>query len=968
MAEHIYSQGTQVWMPDPAELWLPGEVHSSTNGSGGTIKLVFAMEGRDEKVVLETTPKEIESGSQKLPPLRNPPHVEVSKDLSNLAHLNEPSVLHTIRLRYSEHKIYTYSGIVLIAVNPFANVKVYGPEIMQQYVDGDREQLDPHLFAIAEDAYATMRTDGRAQTIIVSGESGAGKTESAKYIMRFLASIDPVAQQRATYRTVDDSSPIERQILATNPILEAFGNAKTIRNDNSSRFGKYIQILFDEKPKIIGACIRTYLLERSRVVAQQSSERNYHVFYQLCMGTSPEERAELGLENAERFSYLNPTSVDVANANDGVNFRGTRRALSTIGIAPQRQWIIFQILAAILHIGNISITQRREGAVIDSDDASLVRAASLLEVDAFALRKWTTHKQIATRSEAIATSLNASQAIVVRDGLAKFIYAALFEWLVDIVNQSLSGAGKDAQSFIGVLDIYGFEHLQKNSFEQFCINYANEKLQQQYTSYVFKLEQAEYSKEKIDWTFIDFSDNQPCIDLIEGKLGILALMDEESRLIGGTDVSFVQKLNAQLLKPENARTFKRHFQGNLAFAVAHYANDVTYDADGFLEKNRGAMPDEYISLLTSTKSTMLREVIDVELRSMTSPHADSPDVNSNTSPIPDTRSAISNSAGKRGFSRKPTQCSIFKLSLATLMESLYKTHIHYIRCIKPNEYKKAWEFDSSLVLGQLRACGVLETIKISCAGYPSRMTYEEFADRYYMLIPFVQRRHLMKDNRRLCSTVLRTVVDDQSKFQYGQTKIFFRIRVLAVLEGVRTQRLNTFVTALQKHVRRRQAVRRYQEIRHAVIDIQAACRRVLAYHLLVRMRIENAMKKTSPARNTKKQTILKRTSRLIPRIDIPTSMIPKPATKSAGSSPQEQIPFPKLFPSSPPRQHHPPPPASSQPTSPVKSRLKKLGSSVRLRAGHCDRRDSPPPEPAPPAAPELRIYNQFMKGREPTFG
>ncbi|KAA1479202.1 myosin 5 [Dentipellis sp. KUC8613] len=867
MAENIYSKGTRVWFTDKEQGWISAEVTNVVKGADDKIKLSFVDE-RGKEITVDTTGKDIKAGKDTLPPLRNPPLLETADDLATLSHLNEPSVLHTIRNRYAQHSIYTYSGIVLIAVNPFQRVTLYGPEIIQAYSGRRRGELEPHLFAIAEDAYTAMRKESMGQTIIVSGESGAGKTESAKFIMRYLASVNPPdsGTKTRTKASLDESSEVERQILATNPVLEAFGNAKTTRNDNSSRFGKYIQILFDGKQEIVGARIRTYLLERSRIVFQPLTERNYHIFYQLCSGAPLKERKDLGLDtDVTKFHYLKqggPHSTPIPGVDDAEEFRTTQHALSTIGISVEKQWAVFRLLSALLHLGNVKITAMRSDSTIDDNDPALLLATRFLGIDKAEFKKWTVKKQITTRSEKIVTALNAAQATVVRDSVAKFVYVCLFEWLVAIVNESLAGengeAEKRAEMFIGVLDIYGFEHFQKNSFEQFSINYANEKLQQEFNAHVFKLEQEEYVKEEINWTFIDFSDNQPCIDVIEGKLGVLALLDEEARMPSGSDASFLQKLNTQLLKPENRDVFKKPRFGNSAFTIAHYALDVTYEVDGFLEKNRDTVPDEHMTLLASTKNTFLREVLDAALASskpLDSPNPASPAFSDSgsggsrrSSLIPDpgrtslVNSALSVSKRPGAMAKKPTQASIFKASLSNLMDTLIITNVHYIRCIKPNEQKEAWRFTPQQVLSQLRACGVLETIRISCAGYPTRWTYEEFAERYYMLVssaqwgPMIQKLEL----RALCSLILDNTINDPDKYQSGKTKIFFRAGMLAALESLRSDRLNAMVTVVQKNMRRHMAVKKYQELRRATIRIQTWWRGIIARRLVDFVRRETA--------------------------------------------------------------------------------------------------------------------------------
>ncbi|KAJ4483037.1 P-loop containing nucleoside triphosphate hydrolase protein [Lentinula edodes] len=908
MAESIYSKGTQVWFEDKEQGWIRGEVLSCLLSAeeDGIVELKFLNE-RHKETTLKTTLKEIARNATKdtrktLPHLCNAPEYDQVNDLTQLPHLNEPSILHVIHNRYTTHKqLYTYSGIVLVAINPFTDVPIYGQNVIQMYAGAagkkrDELNLEPHLFTIAEEAYRAMQRDSQDQTIIVSGESGAGKTESAKYIMRYMASMksnvsDVIPEEAA--------SSVEHQVLATNPILEAFGNAKTSRNDNSSRFGKYIQILFDSSSSIVGARIRTYLLERSRISFQQRSERNYHIFYQLCQGVSKlpdSERAQFGLDglnsdltDGKGFRYLSSSSSSfkIDNVDDAANFAATCQALSVVGIDSANQLSIFRLLAGILHLGNIDIQHRRDAkdAIIESkSDHALAKATELLGISAEQFARCTTKKVIDARGEKYESARTVDQAVGVRDGVAKFIYNSVFDWLVKRINESLGEGGgmeeedsmgegqgesddkgRRERTFIAVLDIYGFEHFQTNSFEQFCINYANEKLQQQFVSHVFKLEQAEYALESIDWTTIEFSDNQPCIDLIEGKLGILALLDEESRLATGTDDSFIDKLNSQLKSPssQHKAIFKDHLHGNEAFTIAHYAGDVSYNIDGFLEKNRGTVPDEHRDLLMGSTNEFLREVVEVGsnvgIDSHANPHASKNGPSGVVSPKPG--GAVSaNGPSKAVSGRKPTQCSVFKLSLLTLTEALKRTSIHYIRCIKPNESKTPWLFDGSSVAAQLKACGVLETIRITSEGYPTRWRYEDFVERYRLLLPSSQHPSLPHPstlipltptssssfssneeqhgdidtndpNRQLTAAVLHQVHQDlvhiiigpaaatnndnptlsESKsklYQYGRTKIFFRSRVLAILEGLRLraerereERENAAAISIQKTLR-----------------------------------------------------------------------------------------------------------------------------------------------------------------------
>ncbi|PSN59854.1 myosin-2 [Corynespora cassiicola Philippines] len=816
---HIYDIGTRAWQPDATEGWVASEL-TDKQVNGDKVSLVFTLENGETKTV-ETTIAAIQDGNDaNLPPLMNPAMLEASDDLTNLSHLNEPAVLQAIKLRYAQKEIYTYSGIVLIATNPFARVdSLYVPGMIQAYAGKQRSYGAPHLFAIAEEAFADMLRDQKNQTIVVSGESGAGKTVSAKYIMRYFATRESPDNPGKRRGKADAMSETEEAILATNPVMEAFGNAKTTRNDNSSRFGKYIEIMFNKQTDIIGAKIRTYLLERSRLVFQPLKERNYHIFYQLVAGATDAEREEFSLKPVEEFSYLNQGSAPVIDGvDDKAEFDATRNSLTTIGVPAETQAHIFKLLAALLHMGDVKITATRTDSSLAPDEPALVKACNLLGINAADFAKWTVKKQLITRGEKIVSNLTQQQAIVVRDSVAKFIYSSLFDWLVERINESLATEEvlSSAHSFIGVLDIYGFEHFAKNSFEQFCINYANEKLQQEFNQHVFKLEQEEYLREQIDWTFIDFADNQPCIDLIEAKLGVLALLDEESRLPMGSDEQFVTKLHHHFAA-DKQKFYKKPRFGKSAFTICHYAVDVTYESDGFIEKNRDTVPDEHMEVLKASSNKFLNEVLDVAAQIR----------DKETAQTASAKPGAVASAGRRiAVNRKPTLGGIFKSSLIELMSTINSTDVHYIRCIKPNEAKEAWKFEGPMVLSQLRACGVLETVRISCAGYPTRWTYEEFALRYYMLVPSSS---WTPEIRNMATAILKKALGDgkndgTDKYQMGLTKIFFRAGMLAFLENLRTARLNDAAIMIQKNLRAKYYRRIYLETREAVVLLQALAR------------------------------------------------------------------------------------------------------------------------------------------------
>ncbi|GAV27083.1 hypothetical protein PMKS-000544 [Pichia membranifaciens] len=803
-------QGTRCWIPDNRIGWLGVNVTKvEYNDNSKTYKIELANDNdSNECFVVETG--NLAENNEKLPKLRNLD--DTADDLTTLSHLNEPSVLNSVKLRYYKKIIYTFSGIVLIAVNPFDKLEnLYTQEIIQKYQNVKKNDNPPHLFAISDEAYKCMEKDSISQSIIVSGESGAGKTVSAKYIMRFFASVHTEGTQ---INTVE----IEKQILATNPIMESFGNAKTTRNDNSSRFGKYLRISFDEKSVICGAKIQTYLLERSRLVYQANNERNYHIFYQIVQGLPEHLKKELSLQSCGDYHYLNGGHTStILGIDDSKEFRDTCDALKIVGIDERKQFELFKILASLLHIGNITIQNSRGEAVLANDEPNLLIACNLLGLDPKEFSKWIVKKKISTRSDNIASNLKYHEAIVARDSISKYIYSLLFDWLVSYINNHLCSLENEAKekAFIGVLDIYGFEHFENNSFEQFCINYANEKLQQEFTHHVFKLQQEDYINEGIEWSFIKYTDNQSCIDLIEDRSGILSLLDEQCKLPAGSDKAWAEKMFHSLTKPPHNKVFKKARFGTEKFIVSHYALDVTYEVDGFLEKNRDTVSDAQNEVLRLSTNDFLKDVISSIEKSRESPEKSS------------TKERMR--FGSRN--KKPTLGYLFKNSLNDLMTTINSTNSHYIRCIKPNETKEPWEFDNLMVLSQLRACGVLETIQISLVGFPSKHTYEEFLQRFVVLLPAEDETKFKRgeikseaEMKKMSTKILRKLICDQSLFQTGKTKLFFRAGVLGQLEIAKTNRIKGAATILQKNIRRYLVRNTWLEAQASMINLQSIVR------------------------------------------------------------------------------------------------------------------------------------------------
>ncbi|XP_044189033.1 unconventional myosin-Vb isoform X3 [Thunnus albacares] len=805
----LYTKFTRVWIPDPEDVWKAAEITRDYKEGESVLHLKLEDE----------TPLEYPVGqkSNPLPFLRNPDILVGENDLTALSYLHEPAVLHNLRVRFLEsNNIYTYCGIVLVAINPYEQLQIYGEEVINAYTGQNMGDMDPHIFAVAEEAYKQMARDERNQSIIVSGESGAGKTVSAKYAMRFFATVGGSA----------NDTNVEEKVLASSPIMEAIGNAKTTRNDNSSRFGKYIQIVFSRHYHIIGANMRTYLLEKSRVVFQAEDERNYHIFYQLCASSTLPEFNDLSLTSAEDFTYTSlGENIFIEGVNDAEDFQKTREAFTLLGIKDSSQSSIFKVIASILHLGNVQICSERDGEScrISRDDLHLKHFCRLLGVELQQMEHWLCHRKLVTASETYVKNMSSKQAANARDALAKHIYARMFDWIVEHINKSLQTSSKQ-HSFIGVLDIYGFETFEVNSFEQFCINYANEKLQQQFNSHVFKLEQEEYMKEQIPWTLIDFYDNQPCIDLIEARLGILDLLDEECKVPKGMDQNWAQKLYKQ---HSSSVHFQKPRMSNISFIINHFADKVEYHCEGFLEKNRDTVYEEQINILKASQFQLVADLFH-EKDDVTS--------SSKTSRV-NVRPAKSLPKAPNKEHRKTVGLQ-FRSSLHLLMETLNATTPHYVRCIKPNDLKEAFSFDSSRAVQQLRACGVLETIRISAAGYPSRWTYPDFFSRYRVLM---KKSDITSADKKLaCKNLLETLVKDSDMFQFGKTKIFFRAGQVAYLEKLRADKFRAACIKIQKTVRGWLQRVRYRKIRKSAVTLQRYGRGYLARRFAEQLRLTRA--------------------------------------------------------------------------------------------------------------------------------
>uniref|UniRef100_A0A4W3IKE1 Myosin VIIBb n=1 Tax=Callorhinchus milii TaxID=7868 RepID=A0A4W3IKE1_CALMI len=681
------SQGDHVWL----ELKTASEFNVPI---GAVVKL--AESGK--VLVLDDEGKERWFSGKDVKKIKHmhPTSINGVEDMIRIGDLDEAGILRNLHIRYNETIIYTYIGSILISVNPYQLLPIYTVDQINLYTNKRIGELPPHVFAIADNCYFNMRKNKQNQCCIISGESGAGKTECTKLLLQFLTAIS------------GQHLWIEQQILEANPILEAFGNAKTVKNDNSSRFGKYIDIHFNDEGIIMGARIEQYLLEKSRVCQQAPEERNYHIFYCLLMGMSADQKKLLNLGTAGEYKYLTMGNCTSCEGQDDVrHYAHIRSAMKILMFSDIEQWEINRLLAAILHLGNLEL----EEAVYNNLDCCELResihltmATNLLAVNSVDLGNGLTRRSIITRGESLTTPMSKVQASGNRDALVKGIYGHLFVWIVNKINAAIynlpSNRSRDVHRTIGLLDIFGFENFKTNSFEQLCINFANEHLQQFFVRHIFKQEQEEYKREKIGWQHIDFIDNQKTLDVIVNKpMNIMSIIDEESKFPKGTDSTLLVKLNS-LHSKSNVYIPPRSSHDPM-FGISHFAGVVFYQAKGFLEKNRDQLSTDVIQLMHASRNKFLKTIFQ----------------------------------GTDNHKHLTTLGKQFKQSLDDLMKTLGACQPFFIRCIKPNEFKKPLLFDRELCVRQLQYSGMRETIYIRKSGYPIRYSFLDFVDRYKALLP-----------------------------------------------------------------------------------------------------------------------------------------------------------------------------------------------------------------------------------------
>ncbi|XP_018368061.1 PREDICTED: myosin heavy chain, muscle isoform X29 [Trachymyrmex cornetzi] len=796
-----YDAKKACWVPDEKEGYLLGEIKAT---KGDVVSV--GLPGGETKDFKKDQLQQV-----------NPPKYEKCEDMSNLTYLNDASVLHNLKQRYYAKLIYTYSGLFCVAINPYKRFPVYTGRCAKLYRGKRRSEVPPHIFAISDGAYVNMLTNNENQSMLITGESGAGKTENTKKVIAYFATVGASTKKEKESDASQKKGSLEDQVVQTNPVLEAFGNAKTVRNDNSSRFGKFIRIHFGPSGKLAGADIETYLLEKARVISQQTLERSYHIFYQMMSGSVKGLKAMCLLSNnITDYYFVSQGKTTIPGLDDGEELLVTDQAFDVLGFTQEEKDDIYKITAAVMHMGGMKFKQRGREEQAEADGTEEGdRVAKLLGCDCADLYKNLLKPRIKVGNEFVTQGRNKDQVAYSVGAMSKAMFDRLFKWLVKKCNETLDTKQK-RQHFIGVLDIAGFEIFDFNSFEQLCINFTNEKLQQFFNHHMFVLEQEEYTREGIEWAFIDFGmDLVACIDLIEKPMGILSILEEESMFPKATDKTFEEKLNNNHLgKSPNYLKPKPPKPGQQAahFAIGHYAGNVPYNITGWLEKNKDPLNDTVVDQFKKSSNKLLVEIF-----------ADHPGQSGD---------AGGGGGGKGGRGKKgggfSTVSSSYKEQLNNLMTTLRATQPHFVRCIIPNELKQPGVIDSHLVMHQLTCNGVLEGIRICRKGFPNRMVYPDFKLRYKILCANAVQEPC--EPQKATQIILDTINLESDQYRMGHTKVFFRAGVLGQMEELRDERLSKIVSWMQAYIRgylSRKDYKKLQEQRLALVVVQRNLRKYL---------------------------------------------------------------------------------------------------------------------------------------------
>nr|P02565.3 RecName: Full=Myosin-1B; AltName: Full=Myosin heavy chain 1B, skeletal muscle; AltName: Full=Myosin heavy chain 3; Short=Myosin-3; AltName: Full=Myosin heavy chain, fast skeletal muscle, embryonic [Gallus gallus]AAA48972.1 myosin heavy chain [Gallus gallus] len=740
----------------------------------------------------------------------NPPKYDKIEDMAMMTHLHEPAVLYNLKERYAAWMIYTYSGLFCVTVNPYKWLPVYNPEVVLAYRGKKRQEAPPHIFSISDNAYQFMLTDRENQSILITGESGAGKTVNTKRVIQYFATIAASGDKKKEEQPAGKmQGTLEDQIISANPLLEAFGNAKTVRNDNSSRFGKFIRIHFGATGKLASADIETYLLEKSRVTFQLKAERSYHIFYQIMSNKKPELIEMLLITtNPYDYQYVSQGEITVPSINDQEELMATDSAIDILGFTPDEKTAIYKLTGAVMHYGNLKFKQKQREEQAEPGGTEVAdKAAYLMGLNSADLLKALCYPRVKVGNEYVTKGQTVQQVYNSVGALAKSVFEKMFLWMVVRINQQLD-TKQPRQYFIGVLDIAGFEIFDFNSLEQLCINFTNEKLQQFFNHHMFVLEQEEYKKEGIEWEFIDFGmDLAACIELIEKPMGIFSILEEECMFPKATDTSFKNKLYDQHLGKSNNFQKPKPGKGKAEahFSLVHYAGTVDYNITGWLEKNKDPLNETVVGLYQ--KSSL--KTLALLFASVGGAEAES--------------GAGGKKGGKKKGSSFQTVSALFRENLNKLMSNLRSTHPHFVRCLIPNETKTPGAMEHELVLHQLRCNGVLEGIRICRKGFPIRILYADFKQRYKVLNASAIPEGQFIDSKKASEKLLGSIDVDHTQYKFGHTKVFFKAGLLGLLEEMRDEKLAQLITRTQARCRgflMRVEFKKMMERRESIFCIQ----------------------------------------------------------------------------------------------------------------------------------------------------
>ncbi|XP_028841725.1 myosin heavy chain, fast skeletal muscle-like isoform X1 [Denticeps clupeoides] len=763
---------TACFVPHAKELYVKGVIQSREGGTA-------TVEAEDGQTV---TVKD-----EDVHPM-NPPKYDKIEDMAMMTHLNEPSVLFNLKERYAAWMIYTYSGLFCVTVNPYKWLPVYDAVVVAAYRGKKRMEAPPHIFSVSDNAYQNMLTDRENQSVLITGESGAGKTVNTKRVIQYFATIAVSGDKKKESAAGKVQGTLEDQIISANPLLEAFGNAKTVRNDNSSRFGKFIRIHFGTSGKLASADIETYLLEKSRVTFQLADERSYHIFYQIMTNHKPELIEMLLITtNPYDFPMISQGQISVASIDDKEELVATDTAIDILGFSSEEKVSIYKLTGAVMHYGNMKFKQKQREEQAEADSPEVAdKVAYLMGLNSADLLKALCYPRVKVGNEYVTKGQTVQQVSNAVGALAKSVYEKMFLWMVIRINQMLD-TKQPRQFFIGVLDIAGFEIFDFNSLEQLCINFTNEKLQQFFNHHMFVLEQEEYKKEGIDWEFIDFGmDLAACIELIEKPMGIFSILEEECMFPKATDASFKNKLYDQHLGKNNAFQKPKLTKGKAEahFTLVHYAGTVDYNIAGWLDKNKDPLNESVVQLYQKSSIKLLAFLY----ASFSSAESEA-------------GGGSSGAGGKKAAKKKggsfQTVSAVFRENLGKLMTNLRSTHPHFVRCLIPNEVKTPGIMDNHLVIHQLRCNGVLEGIRICRKGFPSRILYADFKQRYRILNASAIPEGQFIDGKKASEKLLGSIDVDHTQYRFGHTKVFFKAGLLGTLEEMRDEKLASVVMCVQ---------------------------------------------------------------------------------------------------------------------------------------------------------------------------